>query len=136
MAICIGVPATTAHNLNNLNNSREGVMQLSFMEEITQTQWRPHSSASFRGMEEPEPGAPSLHRMEAAVVPLSVRNTTEPGDQMPWIHGFVHSRVVWVQVTAADTNSTKNKRVVEAEQHREIFSLTESYMHVTAIYWF
>lgn len=69
--ICIGVPATTDYNLNKLNNSRQGVTQLSFMEETNKIQVRSPLLCLFQG-DGAEPDAPSPHRMEATVVPLPV----------------------------------------------------------------
>lgn len=50
-------------------------MQLSFMEEFNKIQVKTPLRRLFQ-RDEPEPDVPSLHRMGATVVPLSVWNTT------------------------------------------------------------
>lgn len=116
MTTWVGVPATTAHNLNNLNNSREGVIQLSLTEETTKihvwSPWLQTWSLFPGGGGDPEPDPPSLQG--ATVGPSSgVKHARTRGSEAVG-HRFTHSRAVYVQVAAAaDTNSTKNEHVVQ-----------------------
>lgn len=122
MTICSGVPATTAHNLNSLNNSRQGVMQPSLMEEITKIQVMNHLRCLLQGHGPwPVCGGGGGHRMEGT-------NRAAPGG--PVLASWLQSSKVWVQVTSADTHSCRNKPVMEAWRRREVVARQRSSVHV------
>lgn len=100
MAICIGVPATTDHNLRNLNNSRQGVTQLSFHGGDKESPSYDPITAPVSGVEggggEPEPDVAPQHGGHFCPSFWLKHNRTPPG-------------MDGVRVTGADTDSTQKQ---------------------------